>query len=43
VRYAKELGHADIAKKLQKTLDEGYKADEKLNKMVENRLNKKAE
>ena len=42
VRFAKELGHKDIAKKLQKTLDEEYKADEKLNKMAEKRLNKKA-
>lgn len=42
VRYAKELGHDDIAKKLQKTLDEEYNADEKLNKLAENRLNDKA-
>lgn len=42
VRYAKELGHTDIAKKLQKTLDEEYGADEKLNKLAETRLNKKA-
>ena len=42
VRYAKELGHKDIAKKLQKTLDEEYKADGDLNKMAEGRLNKEA-
>src|SRR5690606_14055229 len=42
VRYAKELGHKDIAKKLQKTLDEEQKADTDLNKMAEGRLNKKA-
>jgi len=42
VRYAKELGHDDIAKKLKETLDEEYNADEKLNKLAENRLNKKA-
>ena len=42
VRYAKELGHKEIAKKLQQTLDEEYKADEKLNTMAEGRLNEKA-
>lgn len=42
VRYAKELGHDDIASKLQKTLDEEYDADNKLDKLAENRLNKKA-
>lgn len=42
VRYAKELGHVEIAKKLQQTLDEEYKADEKLNTMAEGRLNEKA-
>ncbi|PTX44724.1 ferritin-like metal-binding protein YciE [Christiangramia gaetbulicola] len=42
VRYAKELGHKDIAKKLQKTLDEEYDADNKLDKLAEGRLNKKA-
>lgn len=42
VRYAKELGHDQIAKKLQKTLDEEYSADEKLNKLAERRLNEKA-
>lgn len=42
VRFAKELGHKDIAKKLQKTLDEEQKADTDLNKMAEGRLNKQA-
>lgn len=42
VRYAKELGHNAIAKKLQITLDEEYNADNKLNKLAEGRLNKKA-
>ena len=42
VRYAKELGHNDIAKKLQKTLDEEYDADKHLNELAENRLNDKA-
>lgn len=42
VRYAKELGHYDIAKKLKKTLDEEYNADDNLNRMAETRLNRKA-
>ncbi len=42
VRYAKELGHKEIAAKLQKTLDEEYNADNKLDKLAEGRLNKKA-
>lgn len=42
VRYAKELGHDDIAKKLKKTLDEEYGADDKLNDIAEKRLNRKA-
>ena len=42
VRYAKELGHKDIAAKLQKTLDEEYNADNSLDKLAEGRLNKKA-
>lgn len=42
VRYAKELGHDDVAAKLQKTLGEEYGANEKLNKLAENRLNQKA-
>lgn len=42
VRYAKELGHDDLAKELQKTLDQEYKADQHLDDMAEGRLNKKA-
>lgn len=42
VRYAKELGHNDIADTLQKTLDEEYHANDLLNKLAENRLNAKA-
>ncbi len=42
VRYAKELGHDKAAKTLKSTLDEEYAADEKLNKMAEGRLNRKA-
>lgn len=42
VRFAKELGHDSIAKKLQKTLDEEYNADKKLNDLAEKRLNEKA-
>lgn len=42
VRYAKELGHKDIAAKLNKTLDEEYGADDKLTKMAESRINAKA-
>lgn len=42
VRFAKELGHDDIASKLQKTLDEEYKCDDLLTEMAESRVNKKA-
>lgn len=42
VRFAEQLGHRDIAEKLQETLDEEYQADSKLGKIAENRLNKKA-
>ena len=42
VRYAKELGHKGIAKKLQMTLDEEYHADKLLNDLAEKRLNAKA-
>jgi ferritin-like metal-binding protein YciE len=42
VRFAKELGHHAIAKKLQETLDEEYDTDNKLDKLAEGRLNKKA-
>jgi|SRR5690606_38531470 len=42
VRYAKELGHTEIANKLKQTLDEEYNADKTLNDLAENRLNAKA-
>jgi len=42
VRFAKELGHKEIAKKLQQTLDEEYKTDTDLTKMAESRLNREA-
>jgi ferritin-like metal-binding protein YciE len=42
VRYAKELGHGDISETLQTSLDEEYDADNKLDKLAENRLNRKA-
>lgn len=42
IRYAKELGHKAIATKLKKTLDEEYGADDKLNDMAEQRINRKA-
>ena len=42
VRFAKELGYDDIASKLQKSLDEEYDADNKLDKLAESRLNEKA-
>ena len=41
VRYAKELGHKDIANMLQKSLDEQYNADNKLDKLAESRLNER--
>lgn len=42
VRYAKELGHREIADKLAKTLKEEYGADKSLNDLAESRLNEKA-
>ncbi len=42
VRYAKELGHGDIADKLQETLEEEYAADDKLDELAEGRLNEEA-
>ena len=42
VRYAKELGHKEIASKLKKTLDEEYHADDLLTELAEDRLNEKA-
>jgi len=42
VRFAEELGHKQIAKKLQTSLDEEYNADKILTKLAEKRLNKEA-
>lgn len=42
VRYAKELGHDDIAATLKKTLDEEYHADDLLTELAEERVNRKA-
>ncbi|MGA9591136.1 MAG: ferritin-like domain-containing protein [Salegentibacter sp.] len=42
IRYAKELGHKNIAEKLAKTLKEEYGADDKLNKLAESRINEEA-
>ncbi len=42
VRYAQELGHKNVAKKLQQTLDEEYKTDQNLTKLAESRLNREA-
>jgi ferritin-like metal-binding protein YciE len=42
VRYAKELGHNNIAEQLQVTLDEEYDADNLLDKLAEKRLNRTA-
>lgn len=43
VCYAKELGHADIAEKLQTSLDEEHNANDTLNQLAEQRINRKAE
>lgn len=42
VRFAKQLGHTEAANTLQQTLDEEYSADEKLDKLAENRINEEA-
>lgn len=42
VSFAKKLGHVDIASKLQNTLDDECNVDNVLDKLAENRLNKKA-
>lgn len=41
--YAKELGHGEIAELLEKTLNEEKGADDKLNDLAIERLNKRAE
>lgn len=42
VRYAKELGLREIAEKLQETLNEEYDANNTLDEIAENRINRKA-
>lgn len=42
VEFAKGLGEDEIADKLQKTLDEEYSADKKLNKLAVKNVNKQA-
>lgn len=42
-RYAKELGHTDIATTLHQTLEEERDTDQKLTKLAESRLNKEAQ
>lgn len=42
VRYAKELGLKEISEKLQETLDEEYNLNITLNKIAENKINRKA-
>jgi len=42
ISWANLLGHKDVAKVLQKTLDEEYGADDKLTKIAESKLNKEA-
>ena len=42
VRYAKELGYSEIARMLQKTLDEEYSADQKLDDLAIGRINVEA-
>lgn len=42
VAHAKELGHDDAAKKLQKTLEEESMANEKLTKIAESSVNERA-
>ncbi len=42
VRIAKELGHNEIAMKLQKSLDDEYNSNKALDKLAESRLNQEA-
>lgn len=42
VEFAKGVGNNDVADKLQKTLDEEYSADKKLNKLAVENVNKQA-
>ncbi len=43
VAFAKELGHQDVARTLQTTLDEEGQADEELTSIAESRVNQRAE
>ena len=43
VRFAKQLGHSEIAQRLQETLDEEYGADERLDRLAESKINKQAQ
>lgn len=43
VAFAKELGHREVAKALQETLDEEGEADEALTEIAESRVNARAE
>ncbi len=42
VRFAKELEYRSVAEKLQTTLNDEYAADNRLDELAENRLNRKA-
>ena len=42
ISWAKQLGHTEAAKLLQKNLDQEYAADQLLSKLGENRLNQQA-
>lgn len=42
VRIAKELGHNEIAMKLQKSLDDEYNSNKVLDRLAESRLNREA-
>ncbi|SFG00834.1 Ferritin-like metal-binding protein YciE [Salegentibacter agarivorans] len=43
IRYAKELGYDKEAEKLVQSLEEEYRADEDLNDLAKDKINKKAE
>ncbi|HZW29022.1 MAG TPA: ferritin-like domain-containing protein [Trueperaceae bacterium] len=43
VAFAKELGHHDVARTLQQTLDEEGQADKELTDIAESRVNQRAE
>ena len=41
-KYAKQLGHTEIAQRLQSILDQEYNADNNLDKLAERRINAEA-